>query len=163
MDNEKQDITELVILGVRLLLLPFYLGLIACLILYCIKFLTSVYTLLTTFMQLNSEKLMMEVLSLLDSTMVAMLLVLVIIGSYTSFVSERIVNKRIPSWLTEMKFGALKIKFSGVIVGVSVLGLAGNFMDAETLPWSLIGKRVLLHLVFLASAFALAKIEKITH
>ena len=106
---------------------------------------------------------MLGVLSLVDITMVANLLVMVIIGGYATFVSRLHIENHEdrPEWLEKIDAGTLKVKLAGSLVGVSGIHLLKSFIniaekDMEHVKW-----QVIIHGVFLLSAIMLAYTEKI--
>ena len=55
----------------------------------------------------------------------------------------------------------LKIKLSTAIIGISSIHLLKTFINAANLPEHTIQWQVIIHLVFLVSAFAMAMVDKI--
>lgn len=106
---------------------------------------------------------MLSVLSLVDITMVANLLVMVIIGGYATFVSRLHIEEHEdrPEWLEKIDAGTLKVKLAGSLIGVSGIHLLKSFIniaekDMERVKW-----QIIIHAVFLLSALMLAYTEKI--
>jgi uncharacterized protein (TIGR00645 family) len=69
---------------------------------------------------------MLGVLSLIDVTMVANLLTMVIIGGYATFVSKLDLETHPdrPEWLTHVDPGTIKIKLAASLVGISSIHLS---------------------------------------
>jgi len=111
----------------------------------------------------KNDAFRLGVLTLVDITMVANLLVMVIIGGYATFVSRLHVENHPdrPEWLEKVDAGTLKVKLAGSLVGVSGIHLLKSFInlgekDVEHVKW-----QVIIHGVFLFSALMLAYTEKI--
>ena len=165
MSNKAEKIFEKLIFASRWLQAPLYAGLIVGGILYAYKFIIELIHLCLNINEITETVLMLGVLTLVDITMVANLLIMVIIGGYTTFVSRIDIDKHEdkPEWLQKIDAGTLKIKLSGSLVGVSGIHLLQVFIniknhDSEQIMW-----QVIIHVVFLLSSIMLAYSEKILH
>jgi uncharacterized protein (TIGR00645 family) len=145
--------------------MPIYLGLILGGLLYTYKFMEHLYHLCHDITSLTETEMMLGVLVLVDISMVANLLVVVIIGGYTTFVSKIDIEDHDdkPEWLEKVDAGTLKIKLAVSLVGVSGIHLLQTFIDIKDQPLEHVKYQIAIHLVFLASAIALAFAEKIQH
>lgn len=108
---------------------------------------------------------MLGVLTLVDITMVANLLIMVIIGGYSTFVSRIDIDKHEdkPEWLQKVDAGTLKVKLAGSLVGVSGIHLLQTFINIKNHESEHIMWQVIIHVVFLLSSVMLAYSEKILH
>ena len=79
---------ETLIFGSRWIQAPLYGGLIVAELLYAAKFLTELWHMVVHFREETETLFMLGVLSLIDVTMVANLLTMVIIGGYATFVNK---------------------------------------------------------------------------
>ena len=165
MSNKLETIFEKLIFASRWLQVPLYAGLIVGGVLYAYKFIIELIHLCVNINEITETMLMLGVLTLVDITMVANLLVMVIIGGYTTFVSRLDIDKHEdkPEWLQKIDAGTLKIKLSGSLVGVSGIHLLQVFIniknhDSEQIMW-----QVIIHVVFLLSSIMLAYSEKLLH
>ena len=61
-----------------------------------------------------------------------------------------------------MDSGSLKMKVAASIVAISSIHLLKVFMDAKDIPDSKLMWYVILHLTFVASAFAMGYLDKLT-
>ncbi len=165
MSNKIETTFEKIIFASRWLQAPLYAGLIVGGILYAYKFIIELIHLVTEINQITETVLMLGVLTLVDITMVANLLIMVIIGGYSTFVSRMDIDKHEdkPEWLQKVDAGTLKVKLAGSLVGVSGIHLLQTFInmknhDIEHVKW-----QVIIHIVFLISSIMLAYTEKILH
>ena len=145
---------------------PMYFGLIVASILYAYKFLMELIHLVTEINTITEEALMLGVLTLVDIVMVANLLVMVVIGGYSTFVSQMHSfenHEDKPDWLDHISAGTLKIKLAGALVGISGIHLLKTFIDINLHDSAHIMWQVIIHVVFLCSGIALALVEKMTH
>lgn len=108
---------------------------------------------------------MLGVLTLVDITMVANLLIMVIIGGYSTFVSRINIDKHEdkPEWLQKVDAGTLKVKLAGSLVGVSGIHLLQTFINIKNHEPEQVMWQVIIHVVFLLSCILLAYTEKILH
>ena len=151
--------------GSRWLLAPFYVGLVVALIVILVKFFEEVWHLVTHIFSIEGEQLILSVLALLDLTLLANLVLIVIFAGYENFVSKIAVARNAedrPSWMGRVDFSGLKMKLIGSIVAISVIGLLQDFtgwvltdseytVTAEQQFW-----RIMLHLTFLLSGVGFA-------
>ena len=74
---------------------------------------------------------MLGALDLIDVVMIANLLVMVVMGGYETFVSTLDLkdNPDQPEWLDHLDAGAMKIKLSLSLIGISSIHLLRTFID----------------------------------
>lgn len=156
---------EKIIFASRWLQAPLYAGLIVGAVLYAYKFIIELIHLCLTINEINETVLMLGVLTLVDITMVANLLIMVIIGGYSNFVSRIDIDKHEdkPDWLQKVDAGTLKIKLAGSLVGVSGIHLLQTFINIKNHDMEHVMWKVIIHVVFLFSSITLAYSEKILH
>ena len=165
MSNKVETVFEKIIFASRWLQAPLYAGLIVGGVLYAYKFLIELIHLCATINEITETALMLGVLTLVDITMVANLIIMVIIGGYTTFVSRMDIDKHEdkPEWLQKIDAGTLKIKLSGSLVGVSGIHLLQVFINIKNHESEQIMWLVIIHVVFLLSSIMLAYSEKLLH
>lgn len=156
---------EKIIFASRWLQAPMYAGLILGGILYAYKFLMELIHLLVSINEISESELMLGVLTLVDITMVANLLIMVIIGGYSTFVSRMDIDDHEdkPEWLQKVDAGTLKVKLAGSLVGVSGIHLLQTFINIQNNNPKDVMWQVIIHVVFLCSSIILAYSEKILH
>jgi len=154
------------ILGCRFLLLPIYLGLVICMLFYNIAFFRDLWSLGASFMGEHGEEyLLLGVLGLVDMAMIGSLVVMIIIGSYSVFVSEirpEDMRGRAPRFIIGLTSGILKVKMGMSLVSVSSIHLLAAFMSEHS-SWDSILKKLVIHLAFILSAFVFSRIEATLH
>ncbi|MEI2694373.1 MAG: TIGR00645 family protein [Saprospiraceae bacterium] len=163
--NKFETIFERLIFSSRWLQAPLYAGLIIGGVLYAYKFIVELIHLCTSITVISETALMLGVLTLVDITMVANLLIMVIIGGYSTFVSRLDIDQHSdkPEWLQKVDAGTLKVKLAGSLVGVSGIHLLQIFINIENKDPEDVKWQVIIHIVFLISSLALAITEKILH
>ena len=149
---------EKLLFSSRWLLAPFYIALAIGLIELLAKTAMRLYELLEKFLGLNESGIILGVLSIIDLTLTASLIVIVIFSGYVNFVSRIDVEEHRdwPQWMASIDFSELKLKLMGSIVAISGIKLLEAYMDIEHEPdrdlWWLAG----IHLTFVVSTLVLA-------
>ncbi|HHJ4328316.1 TPA: TIGR00645 family protein, partial [Klebsiella pneumoniae] len=108
--------------------------------------------------------LILLLLALIDMALVGGLLVMVMISGYENFVSQLDIddNKEKLNWLGKMDSGSLKMKVAASIVAISSIHLLKVFMGAKNYQEHELMWYVIIHLTFVASAFAMGYLDKLT-
>lgn len=165
MSNKFESVFEKIIFSSRWIQAPLYAGLILGGMLYAYKYLVELVHLCTSINEISETVLMLGILTLVDITMVANLLVMVIIGGYSTFVSRLNIDSHEdkPEWLQKIDAGSLKVKLAGSLVGVSGIHLLQTFINIKNHESEHVMWQVIIHVVFLFSALMLAYTEKILH
>ncbi|WP_372760283.1 YqhA family protein, partial [Litorivivens sp.] len=91
-------------------------------------------------------------------------LVMVMFSGYENFVSQLDISegKEKLSWLGKVDSGTLKNKVAASIVAISSIHLLKVFVNTENIDTSYLKWYVIIHLTFVASAFAMGYLDKIT-
>jgi len=159
-----ERLIERTIFGSRWLLAPFYLGLILGLVTLLVKFALRTVDLLGHALSASSNEITIGVLSLIDRSLMANLLLMVIVAGYESFISRLDVGEDAVrlDWMGQVGFGDLKLKLMASIVAISAIHVLEGFLDAEhesdrALAW-LVG----IHMTFVVSAVLLALMDRIS-
>ena len=150
---------EMFIFGSRWLLVPFYLGLVGGIALLLVKFIKSFVALVPAVFYGESGQVLLGILSLVDVTLVANLLLIIIFAGYENFVSKIDTGESEdrPNWMGHTSFSNLKLKLIGSIVAISSIELLRYFINVKEtsnheLGWAV---GIQLSLVFSGVMFAL--------
>jgi len=148
----------------RWLLAPIYFGLSFALLALALKFFQEVVHILPAIFIMEEATLILKLLSLVDMALVGGLLVMVMISGYENFVSQLDIDdgKERLSWLGKMDSSSLKMKVAASIVAISSIHLLKMFMDAKNIDDSKLMWYVIIHMTFVASAFAMGYLDKLT-
>lgn len=159
-----ERLIETLIYRSRWLLAPVYLGLSLAIVALGANFFVKSFKLVANCLVLSETEIILVVLSLIDMAMVAGLLIMVMFSGYENFVST--LNMREGeeklSWLGKMDSSSLKAKIAASIVAISSIHLLKIFMDVKEITNDKIMWSVLMHLTFVASAFAMGWLDKKT-
>jgi uncharacterized protein (TIGR00645 family) len=151
---------------------PIYVALIFAAIAYAWKSVQELLHLLTGFAAATESSIMVGILSLVDISMVANLVNMVVVGGYVTFVSRIDFgdNGDRPDWLDHINANTLKVKLAGSLASISAIHLLKSFIAitetvGTTAAMSANQEKVILwqaiiHGVFLASMILFAWGEK---
>lgn len=154
----------------RWLMAPFYVGMVGALLAVLFVFCRELVHAATQLLDLDAEKAILLALSLIDLSLTANLLLIVMLSGYESFVSKIDTGGERPAWMGTVDFAGLKMKLIASIVAISAIALLRAFLplaeplvtgeaahtpvDGARLGW-LIG----LHLTFVTSGLVLAVMD----
>jgi uncharacterized protein (TIGR00645 family) len=124
---------EAIIFNSRWLIAPFLLGLVVGLAALVLKFLIKLYEFVIHIPQAPPADVIVGILTLVDLTLVASLIVLVICSIYDNFITD-IDPAKHPEWpegLVKIGFSGLKQKLFGAIAVIAAVNVLEWFMDIE--------------------------------
>src|SRR6478672_316383 len=161
--NAIEHVFESVVFASRWIQAPLYGGLIIAELLYAYKFLVELWEMVVHVQVLEETKFMLGVLGLIDVTMVANLLTMVIIGGYATFVSKLSLEGHPdrPDWLSHVDPGTIKVKLAASLIGISSIHLLKAFVNVANVSTEHIKWQIFIHMTFLASAILLAWTDKL--
>lgn len=152
----------------RWVLAPMYLGLVGGLICLLIKFAQEFFHIFLHIIDTSEREVVLSILALVDITLVANLLIMVIFSGYENFVSKIDVanHEDRPDWMGKVDYSGLKLKLIGSIVAISSIDLLKAFMhqaDPSMTPLSdsQMGWMVGIHITFIVSGVLFALMDKI--
>ena len=124
---------EAIIFNSRWLIAPFLLGLVVGLAALVLEFLIKLYEFVIHIPQAPPADVIVGILTLVDLTLVASLIVLVICSIYDNFITD-IDPAKHPEWpegLVKIGFSGLKQKLFGAIAVIAAVNVLEWFMDIE--------------------------------
>lgn len=163
----------------RWLMAPFYVGLIAALVALMVVFFQEIFHQIpmlwafdpiTHAYAMTADDAIMLALSLIDLSLAANLVLIVMFSGYENFVSKLDIadHKDRPEWMGTVDFSALKLKLVASIVAISGIALLKGFLDLgsneditpneeKQLMW-----QVVVHITFVVSGVLLAFMDWLT-
>ena len=158
-----ERLIERVIFGSRWLLAPFYLGLILGIAALLAKFVQRLAALLAHVLDASGNAIIVSVLSLIDLSLMANLLIIVMLSGYESFISRLDVEGHAVRlvWRGQVGFGDLKLKLMASLVAISAIRVLEEFMTVEHLSNRDLAWIVGIHLVFGVSGVLLAVMDRL--
>ncbi|KAF0173047.1 MAG: hypothetical protein FD162_1925 [Rhodobacteraceae bacterium] len=151
----------------RWLMAPMYLGLVVSLAMMAVLFVKELAYYLPKTLTMTADQGILAVLTLIDLSLAANLLLIVLFSGYENFVSKLDIkdSEDRPDWMGKVDFSGLKMKLIASIVAISGIHLLKVFMSLgkpasaytvtmETLQWM-----VIIHLTFVVSGVLLALMD----
>lgn len=122
---------EAIVFNSRWLLAPFYLGLVVGIALVLIKFVQEFLHIVPHIFESTESELILAVLTLVDMSLVANLLLIIIFSGYENFVSkiDTAGHEDRPEWMGKVDFSGLKVKVIASIVAISAIELLKAFVN----------------------------------
>ena len=147
----------------RWLLAPFFVGLLLAIIALLIKFVKQLATLAMQMFSLTDEEMIVSILTLVDSALIAALLLIIGFSGYENFVSKIGTGEHEdrPAWMGRVGFSDLKIKLMGAIVAISAVELLKAFINLENTSWQHLAWMVGIHITFVVSGVLFALTDRI--
>mgnify|MGYP000279392066 CR=1 FL=1 len=155
---------EITLFRARWALAPLYIGLVGALGLLAYRFIIEFVHLAKHVGETDAHTFTLDLLALLDLTLLANLILMVIFAGYENFVSRidaAADSKDRPHWMGTIDFSGLKIKLIGSLVAISVIELLKDFIElsgeekvGEGTVW-----RIIIHLTFVISGVLFALMD----
>lgn len=145
----------------RWLLAPFYFGLVLAIGLLLVKFAKEFVALVPVVFTGSGSEAVVGILSLIDISLVANLLLIIIFAGYENFVSkiDTESHEDRPAWMGHVDFSDLKLKVIGSIVAISAIELLKYFMSAGDLTAEQLAWKVGIHITFVVSGVLFALMD----
>lgn len=172
-----EHVLESLIFKARWILVVFYVVLVVALFGFAAKFATIFWHYITHVFALAETETLIELLGLVDMTLLANLILIVIFSGYENFVSiigVAVNSPDRPKWMGEVDFSGLKLKLIGSMVALSGIKLLGTFLSipvsADTMEaarWTShdthLAWMVVIHLTFVVTGVLYAWSERLSH
>ena len=156
--NAFERTMESAIFASRWILAPFFLGLIVGMLVLLVKFGKELVALLMGVLGLYEHDTIISVLTLVDTALLAVLLLIIIFSGYENFVSKLNIGEHEdrPAWMGKVGFSDLKMKLISAIVAISAVELLKAFLVSDTMTSEQIGWKIAIHLTFVVSGLLFA-------
>jgi uncharacterized protein (TIGR00645 family) len=162
--NKPEALLESMVFRSRWLLAPFFVGLLLAIIALLTKFLKQLWGLGMEMFTLSSDEMIISILTLVDSALIAALLLIIGFSGYENFVSKISTgdHEDRPAWMGKVGFSDLKIKLMGAIVAISAVELLKAFINVDQFTWQQLSWKVGIHITFVVSGVLFAVTDRIT-
>jgi len=163
-EPDMPSILDKAMIASRYILVVFFGGILVALAIYALGFLKKLWKFATSVGDVADNQTLLDLLHLVDSALVASLVVMVAISSYDNLVS-RLTPKdgdQEAGWLAAVDQGNLKLKLATALVAISSIHLLQIFMeignyDDRAVTWGLA-----IHAMFLAGVLVLGVVDRVT-
>lgn len=148
----------------RWLLAPFFVGLLIAIVVLLMKFLKELGALVIGAMGQSTDGIIISILTLVDTALIATLLLIIAFSGYENFVSKLSIgdHEDRPGWMGKVAFSDLKIKLIGAIVAISAVELLKAFINSAQLSNTQLAWKVGIHLAFVVSGVLFAVSDRVT-
>ena len=157
-----EGIFERLLFASRWIAAPIYIGLAVALLLVLAKFVVMVVDLVRGFAG-SLDHLIVGILGLVDLSLVANLVLMVMLAGYENFVSRFDLGDHPdrPGWMGRIGFGEIKLKLLASIVAIAAIHVLEDFMNTATLADRDLAWRAGLLLLFVVSGILLALMDRV--
>ncbi len=165
---------EVLIFNSRWLIAPFYVGLVVAIGMLLIKFTQEFLHMLPHLFENSESDVVLQILTLVDMSLVANLLLIVVFSGYENFVSKIDTggHEDRPDWMGKVDFSGLKVKVIASIVAISAIELLKAFVNvsnvgsaADAGTWTVADKqlawKVGIHAMLVVSGVLFALMDRI--
>ncbi len=154
---------EVMMFNSRWLLAPFYIGLVIGIAMLLVKFVQEFFHILPHIFDSTESEVVLAILTLVDMSLVANLLIIIIFSGYENFVSkiDTANHEDRPEWMGKVDFSGLKVKLIASIVAISAIELLKAFVNVAAYTTEQLAWKVGIHAVLISSGVLFALMDKI--
>jgi uncharacterized protein (TIGR00645 family) len=122
-----------VMFAARWLMMPIYLGLLGVLALVAVKFVQKLVLAIPQVLGMTGNDLILAALTLVDLSLVANLIVIVILSGWTNFVGPLLTGPEEPDtgWASKLDFPAVKLRLIGSIAAIAAIQILETFVHID--------------------------------
>ncbi|MCK4842714.1 MAG: TIGR00645 family protein [Methylococcales bacterium] len=162
--NKVENTIERAMYASRWIMAPVYLGMSLALLALAVKFFQELYHFLPYLLDIDESVLILNLLTLIDLTLVGSLIVIVMFSGYENFVSRMDIGEGTEKldWLGSHDYSSLKMKVAASIVAISSIHLLKVFMNVQTTDNDKLMWYVIIHLTLVLSALFMGYLDKIS-
>jgi uncharacterized protein (TIGR00645 family) len=155
---------ETILFGARWLLAPLYLAMVVLLASLVARFGLDLIHVAPTILTMDDNQVIMAVLSLIDLSLSANLVVIVILSGYENFVARIALAEGDlrPAWMGNIDFTGLKLKLLGSITAIAAIHLLRVFLEVRTEPDRVVMWQMAMLFAFVLTGLLLALTDKIS-
>ncbi len=156
--SKLEQVVETCIFRARWLLAPFFIGLLLAIVILLLKFFKYLYNMALTTFTATNEELLVKILTLVDTALLAGLLLIIIFSGYENFVSKLNIQNHEdrPAWMGKVGFSGLKMKLISAIVAISAVELLKVFISSTSHTTDELQWKMLIHITFVVSGVLFA-------
>jgi uncharacterized protein (TIGR00645 family) len=120
----------------RWLMAPIYLGLLAVLALVAVKFVQNLVLALPQVLSMTTNDVILTTLTLVDLSLAANLVVIVIFAGWTNFVGPLMGTggEQDTAWASKLDFSGVKLRLIGSIASIAAIQILETFVHIADVP-----------------------------
>lgn len=152
------------IFAARWLMAPIYVGLLLGLVLLAVKFVQELVALVPMLLDMSGRDLVLAVLGLVDLSLVANLVLIVVLAGWQGFVDPLLCSHLDdkPDWLA-LDFSEIKLKLIGSIAVIAAIAMLESFVHADTVAPAVLGWQLAILLAIGVLGVLLALMDRLSH
>jgi uncharacterized protein (TIGR00645 family) len=158
-----KKVFETLLFSTRWLLAPFFVALVIALVALIAQVGLRAYEMATKLLTMSEEDAILGMLGVVDLTLGACLIVLVVFSTYSNFVARVEPDDSWPSWMIGIDYGELKLKLTASIVAIASIKMLEVFMNVGHETDRDLGWQMGVFGAFVGSAVLLAIAEWLGH
>jgi uncharacterized protein (TIGR00645 family) len=147
-----------ILMSFRWLMLVFCFGLAVALCGFGAVFAIKTYKFILAVPTMDEVEALLKILGLIDSALVAGLVVMVMLSSFSSFVENQD-DEQSHSWLANISFGALKLKLASTIAAIGAINLLEAVFEIGPLNANNILLQSVVEFVFILVVIVFAYVD----
>ena len=122
-----------VMFAARWIMAPIYLGLLVALVLVVVKFVQKLVQAVPGFLALPSQEAIFLILTLIDLSLVANLVVIVMFAGWENFVGRLLTSTTgdRPAWMAGLDFSTVKLRLIGSIAAIAAITILETFVHID--------------------------------
>lgn len=153
-----------IMLLARWLMAPIYLGLLVALLLVLAKFVQKLILFFPKVLDASTNDTILAVLSLVDLSLVANLMLIVVLAGWQGFVDPTLSTRSEdqPAWLA-LDFSAIKLKLVGSLAAIAAVALLESYMHIGALTAATVAWELAIVLGFGVLGVLLAAMDRLSH
>lgn len=154
---------EKAIFSSRWLLAPFFVGLLIAILVLMVKFFKEMLSLVVNVWTATEYETITSILTLVDTALIASLILIIIFSGYENFVSKLGVGHADrPGWMGKVSFSDLKLKLIGAIVAISAVELLKAFLASTQYTGEQLAWKIAIHVTFVVSGVLFAATDRLS-
>ncbi len=154
-----------VMFAARWLVAPMYLGLLVVLALLTVKFVQQLVITVPGVLGMTNNDLILTALALVDLSLVANLVVIVVFAGWANFVGPllREAGERDTAWASNLDFSAVKLKLIASVAAIAAIQILKSFVHIDDVPKPDAAWQLAILLGIGVTGVLLAAMDRISH
>jgi uncharacterized protein (TIGR00645 family) len=161
-DRARRNLGQVMFIA-RWIMAPLYLGLLAGLVLIVVKFVQVLVRTVPALFAQTSNETIYAILTLVDLSLVANLVVIVVFAGWENFVGRLLsgVGSERPAWLGGLDFSAVKLKLIGSVATIAAILILETFVHIDEARRDVTVLQLLILLAIGATGVMMAAMDRI--
>jgi len=152
------------VVAARLLMVPFYLGMLAALVLLACKFAQKLIEGVPSLLSITSNEAIYTILTLIDLTLIGNLILMVVFSGWENFVSRvGAEDGTRPDWMIGLDVSTLKLKLIASIIAIAAVHMLETTIKVRDVPNEDVMVELAVLIGFAVTGVLLAWMDRLSH